>query len=466
MGLSSSRNPSKPQGAIAIVDYIRKRLLVLFILLFLVVVGVGLTGQVVASVAVNAKTLDRNLEPVIIYGADVGSLVGTPVEHLFVYTYTGADWGGQIPIQVDEVTATGSYTTTEDGLLSDNDEIVFMAMDLGDQAPDPASLETTLPISATWFEVEVTDPTDPAKKGWAYLVRSSILTSSVSTDYVDYMAATQRITTSHYELGFANTHGGLDYLALSGSGVDILDRTKLRVVFDTPLGSFTLTEDNLGAPPGSEPVLVKDGPVRLILQRAVSASSVMGQASLSTTYLAYASLFQATASLSFTTTSFVTVSGMRMSVDLDSTAVTSPTTFYNANTPGGVTIDGSPDAVAETPLSCWGQVSHTSGRLIQVADPTPAGGTQKNFYRDDSNPETPDTGQPGSYGDSGILIEGNLNQMFTTESSLFVLPPPDDGPDNVGATYEEYFFNPLTVAASPKSDLLTIFLPIILKNSD
>ncbi len=448
------------------VDDIRKRLLVLFILLFLIVVGVGLTGQVVASMAANAKTLDRNLEPVAIYGADVGSLGGTSIEHLFVYTYTGADWGGQIPIQVDEVTATGSYTTTEDGLLDANDEIVFMAMDLGDQAPDTASLLTTLPISATWFEIEVTDPTDPSKKGWAYLVRSSILTSSVSTDYVDYMTATQRITTSHYELGFATTHSGLDYLALSGSSVDVLDRTKLRVVLDTPLGSVTLTEDDLGAPPGSEPVLVKDGPVRLILQRAVSVSSTVGQASLSTTYLAHDSLLQATASLGYTPVSFVTLSSVRMSVDLDSTAVVSPTTFYNANTSGGVTIDGSPDAVAETPLSYWGQVSHTSGRLVQVTDPTPAGGTQKNFYRDNSSPETPDTGQPGSYGDSGILIEGSLSQMFTTESWLFVLPPPDGGPDNAGATYEEYFFNPLTVTASSKQDRLKVFLPIILKNSD
>jgi hypothetical protein len=446
------------------VDDIRKRLLVLFILLFLIVVGVGLTGQVVASMAANAKTLDRNLEPVSICGADVGSLVGTSIEHLFVYTYTGADWGGQIPIQVDEVTATDSYTTTEDGLLDANDEIVFMAMDLGDQAPDMASLSTTLPISATWFEIEVTDPTDPAKKGWAYLVRSSVLTSSMSTDYVDYMTATQRITTSHYELGLATTHSGLDYLALSGSSVDVLDRTKLRVALDTPLGPVTLTEDDPTEVPPV--VLVKDGPVRLILERGVSISSVVGQASLSTTYLAYASLLQATASLSYTPISLVTLSSVRTSVDLDSAAVVSPTTFYNANTSGGVTIDGSPDAVAETPLSYWGQVSHTSGRLIQVADPTPAGGTQKNFYRDDSSPETPDTGQPGSYGDSGILIEGSLNQMFTTESSLFVLPPPDSGPDNVGTTYEEYFFNPLTVVASLKQDRLKVFLPIILKNSD
>ncbi len=436
-------------------DYIHKRFLVLLILLVLIVISIESIGQAIAAVS-EPKTLDRNLEPVVVKGADVASLIGTPVQHLFVYTYTGVAWGGQIPFQVDEVTASGSYTTVEDGLLDANDEIVFMAMDLGDRAPSTEPLMATLPISATWYEIEVSDPTDPAKKGWAYLVRSSDLSATFTDDYVDYTTATQHVTTSQYELGFSTTHFGLNYLALNGSGVDILDRSKLRINLIAPIiGPITVTEDDLGAPPALVPV--KDGPVRLILYQTVSSDNI--DASLRTTTLAYASLLQTTFGVDMDIPDFIDISDIRTSVDFDSGV--SPATFYNANTPAGVTIDGNPDVVAQTPVSKWSQVSHTSGRFIQVTDPTPAGGIQTNFYRDNSTPESASTGQPGSYGETGFLFEGTVNQIFTLKSSMFFLPTGD----NVGATYETYFSNPLTVVTTNLQPLLSITKTVLLTNN-
>ena len=85
-----------------------KQLSALSVFLILISVGLALTGQIVASSPVEVETLDRELEPVIIKGSDVIFLNGAPVEHLFVYTYTGTGFGGQIPIQVDEVTASGN----------------------------------------------------------------------------------------------------------------------------------------------------------------------------------------------------------------------------------------------------------------------------------------------------------------------------------------------------------------------
>ncbi len=436
--------------------YIRKRLFVLLILLGLIIVSVGLTSRALAGPVTEAKTLNRDLEPVVIKGADIASLIGTPVQHLFIYTYTGTDWGGQIPFQVDEVTASGSYTTTEDGLLDANDEIVFMAKDLGDRAPDTASLIMTLPISATWYEIEVSDPTDPTRRGWAYLVRSSELSATFSDDYVGYIVVTQHIIASQYELGFATTHFGPNYLALNGSGVDILDRSKLRIDLNAPIiGPITVTEDDLGAPPAPAPV--KDGPVRLILYQTVSSDNI--DASLRTTTLAYASLLQTIVGVTMDIPPYIDISSIRTSVDFDSGV--SPATFYNANTPGGVIIDGNPDGIAGTPASKWNQVSHSSGRLIQVTDPTPVGGIQTNFYRDNSTPESNDTGQPGSYGETGFSFEGNVNQEFILESWFFVL----SGQDNVGPTYEKYFFNPLTIVSRSSLGSPEVFLPIILKGS-
>jgi hypothetical protein len=445
------------KGVIIMAEYIRKPLLVLFVTLALIVVSVVLTGQAIADAttqASQAKTLDRDLEPVILKGSQVAALIDTPVEDLFVYTFSGNSLSGQIPVQVDERTAGGSYETVGDGQLDPEDEIVFMAADLGDKPANMTELNT-LPISATWYEIEVTNPLSATQKGWAYLVGSDTLTH-ISKDYVDYNDSSKRIIANPYTLDFATTHIGFEDLTLNGNGIDILDRTKLRVT--SALG--TLTEVDLGPP--DEHVLIKDGPVRVILRRRVNA---LGLASLTNTCLAYASLVHSFGDVE----SSLTISKARTSVDLSSAA--SGATFYNANTPGGVSIDGSPDAVTATPFSNWAQVSHPTGRLIQVSDPTPAGGTQKNYYCDDNSAGstecdgTPRTGANGSYGDAGILIEGNVNQSFTIQSWLFVLPPADGGQDNVGATYKDYFFHPLGVAPYLRGVRSTLFLPIILKNS-
>lgn len=436
---------------------IYKSLLVLLLLLICLVVGIGLTDQAIANGDPEPKTLDRDLEPVIVRGANVASLSGTPVNQLFLYTYSGATLAGQIPMQVDEVTPGGDYVAAEDGLLDANDEIVFMALDLGDEAPATASLTTTLPISAAWYEIEVTDPLNPTKKGWAYLVRSNSLGPSFGGNYANYSAGPPRISASQYDVGFATTHIGLQELRLNG-GVDILDRTKLRITASSSLLP-PLTEDDLGNP---STTLIKDGPVRVVLKQVVQQSFAGGlaQGSVSTIYHAYAALLQGTATISFTL-SGVTLSSVRSSLDLQSVVVTSPpTVLHNANTPGGVIVDGTMDVIAAIPISNWTQISHTSGRLIQVTNPAPAGGVPKNYYSDNSAAETNDPGESGSYGDSGFSFTGNINKMFTIPSAFFILPA---GSGNTGDLYEDYFFNPLRVWASFQGVSTATFLPIIIK---
>ncbi len=440
-----------------------QRMHTLIVLQALIIIVVALTGQAFANGGTEPKTLDRDLEPVVIKGANVATLIGAPVEHLFVYTYTGSGWGGQIPVQADEVTASGNYTVTEDGLLDANDEIALMVKDLGDRAPDNDPLTATLTISDTWYEIEVIDPLSPTKKGWAYLVRSNTLSPSFSDDYVEYVTATERITTSQYELGFATTgvaipFFGIHYLALNGSGVDILDRSKLRVegsalVFGI-LVPFAVTEEDLETP---ETVLIKDGSIRALICQTANAN-IAGQQE--TIYKAYGQAVQGTTNVNFDVFG-VTVSDVRTSMDIVSTAP--PVTFYNVNT-AGVPVDGSPDSVADIPFSTWTQISHSSGRFIQTGNPAPAGGTAKSFYRDNSSPESNDTGEAGSYGDSGFLVEGSLNSVFSIESSLFVLPPSGGGTDNVGASYAEFFSNPLIIVSRLIGGQ-SVYLPIIKKNN-
>lgn len=428
-----------------------------FLLTLFVLSGLILISQTVAGAVSVPKTLDRDLEPVVIKGSNVGRFAGVPVQQLFVYTYTGSSWGEQIPVQIDEVTAAGSYTLIEDNVLDANDEIVFMALDLGARAPSTAPLTMTLPISDTWYEIEVSDPTAPTKKGWAYLVRSTVLAPTFSDDYVDYHNSNQRVMANHYELGMATTGAdpffGVDYLALNGSGVDILDRTKLRVnaTFFVPV---TVTEEGLTNP---QTTLLKDGPVRVLLRQTGNASIAGLQEAI---FKAYASLLQGVIHINFNS-SGITISSARTSVDFSS--LISPATLHNANTaPSGILINGNPDSVPALPLSHWSQINHSTGRLIFVGDPTPAGGTQrKNFYKDDSSLDNTDTGDQKSYGDFGFLIEGNVNKKFSIQNFFFILPPASNLND-VGAVYSGYFFNPLNTVTRP-IPTPPVFLPIVIK---
>ena len=458
------------------VAHFRKHLLAIFLALALIGVSVMLLGHAVADVsaqASEAKSLTRDLEPVVVYGSQVSGLIGAPVDDLFVYTFNGEVLSGQIPVQIDEVTADGNYTATEDGLLDANDQIVFMAIDLEDRPADPTILTGTLAISATWYEIEVSDPLSPNQRGWAYLVRSSTLTPEFSEDYVNVTSGdpSWTIDADGYAIHLSAALPAIDYLAMNGSGVDILDRSKIRVVLDFLGSPVYMTEADLTNP---DTVLVKDGPVRGILRQAVSVSPGVpsSEAGLATTNLAYASLMDTTTQISFTLPDLVDLTSIRMSVDFNSAASASGATFYNANTPpGGEPVDGNPDPVARTPLSNWAQVSHTTGRFIHVFDTAPAGGTQSNYYCDDDSAgtlecdATPETGDGVAYGDVGISIEGNIRQSFTAESSLFILPPAAGGEDNVGASYSDYHHNPLSVRTRLQAREELIFLPIVLKNS-
>jgi hypothetical protein len=382
----------------------------------LALTGLALAGRAAAP-ADTPRSIARDLEPVVVRGADVPLLLGAPRESLFVYAYRGGGWE-QVPFQVDRVVA-GIYTSTVGGLLGPEDEVVFMALDLGDlpAAPDIAS---ALPIGAAWYQVEVTDSLSPTAKGWATIVRSSSLTRTFTQTYASFDPATARISTAHYAMGFAATHFGFDYLALNGSGVDIVDRSKMRIAL---IIGGPLTEESIGPVPIS---VTRNGPVRVIIGGGAS--------------IGYRSLLAVAGSYPNPLPQLTT--GARLSMDFAATAVTS--TFYNANTPAGVPVDGGPDVVAVAPLSPWWQVAGDTGTLVQVTDASGTGGTQINYYKDDASLDPNDTGDGRSYGDTGIEITP-LGATVVYRSAMFVLPP--DMP-NVGAAYAAYATNPLLVTAT------------------
>jgi pimeloyl-ACP methyl ester carboxylesterase len=375
-------------------------------------------------------SLERELEPVVLTGDQLPLLQGTPTDELFVYAY-GDDGFEQIPFQVDEV-ATDTYQATLGNPLDGDDEVAFMASDLGGRPMEDDQITTTHPISSTWYRVEVTDPLSPTAKGWAYVVRSSGLTQAFTRTYASFDAGTNRITTGEYDLGFLAGHPGFDYLSMHG-GDDVLDRTKLRM---EPIIGAPLTEEDRTSGP---PVPIKDGPVRVIVQNR----GTIGYGSIIQTWLR-ADLFG--------------VVSARLSTDFNEKIAGA--TFYNGTVPAGVTVDGSPDpAVEETPLSPWWQVSHASGSVVQVADTSGVGGTQSNYYLDDATIDADDTGDQRSYGDSGLKVE-SPTRYVDYRAAFYVLP---ESLPNVGQLYAAQAANPLQVTTTVSAPYQT-YLPLVLRH--
>jgi len=326
------------------------------------------------------QTLDKDLEPVVVTGQQLPSFGGVSLNRLFLYAFDGVAWH-QIPWQFDEV-AGSEIVAHENGLLDTDDQLVFMAADAGDQAPEESWIADADSRTYPRYEITVTDPLAPSKQGWVYLYRSGTL------DYDDEVQPL--VTAEEYLLGLMENHPGTDLLKLHGSDEDILDRTKIRAEVQF---AGTKTENDLEIDLRSYP----------------------------------------------------TVTSGRFSMDLSPQA--SGSTYYDGNTPGGVTVDGSPDSVTASPAANWGQVSGETGTVVQVSDYTEAGGTPSTYYKDNDSTDPNDTGDKLSYGDAGVKIQ-SPNRHFTVRSWTYVLPPSQP---NVGATYQTYAMHPLEAEAREQS---------------
>ena len=103
---------------------ILRRWIPLWVLVGMTLVGLALVGRASAD-GVTPRSIDRNLEPVVVTGGNLPLLQGAPVDSLFAYAHRDGTYQ-QIPFQVDHVTLAGVYTTTLGGSLGPADEIVFM----------------------------------------------------------------------------------------------------------------------------------------------------------------------------------------------------------------------------------------------------------------------------------------------------------------------------------------------------
>jgi hypothetical protein len=413
--------------------------------LFLLILAVaGLTD--VQAVTAVATLNQRPHDPVIVSGVDLPAFDQVPINELRLYTYNGTDWQ-PIPMQIDErvvVSNTAVYTTFEDGLLDANDELVFMGHDTGIMASAINWVNNADARANPRYALAATDPLQPGEVGYAYLYHANTLTESVTT-YVAWDHSAQTLTGLSYTLGFdPNNFVGVADLHINGNPADILDRQKIRVVIDPPIfPPVTLTEEDipdlLGTPVTATLPIV--GPVR-----AIGGDGNNRFAFYSRRSDLHASFDLDSIPLPIPGTTF---EELRTSFDLNDPATTgmAPALYYDSNTPAGIAIDGNMDAVANTPLFDWYEISGLAGGFVTIANASAEAGTFTNYYVDDSSANPNDTGDGFSFADAGVHI-ANPGGIFTVAQALYITSP---GVGSQGSMVKDWVDNPLQVAATAQS---------------
>jgi len=176
-----------------------------------------------------AKTLTRWHDPVVVSTAELRSLPNHSTARFRLYRVEREQLV-PIPLQFDarddhgDVDVDGAAEFTFD----DNDELVFMAKDTGDQRlgePWPSDSDAVL-------EIAVIDPLH-GERGWAYLVHfSGKPPPSAAEQYVRFDRAANRARSSYYEVAYARARNFYTALRVTheGGGTDtnLLRQTRMR----------------------------------------------------------------------------------------------------------------------------------------------------------------------------------------------------------------------------------------------
>lgn len=408
---------------------------------------------------VSAQTLnaDRAFEPVFVPPFQLAEFSNdaAPVTELFLYAYRAGVWQ-QVPFQIDErgleITVDGDtslnsyFPNAKDGRLDDSDEIVFMAHDAGERAPANDWVADASARSFARYEIKVTDPITQ-RLGYVYLHRSSTLRSDPSLPtYVKYSAgpaanpAADTVRGASYAQG--HTANGIpDYLTVSpglgGTGVDFLDRLKLRIRAQVPVfGDQIINEnDNLVAVAGG--IRTAQGRVRVIRQLRERLQIFLFGTPIPVDTLAISLFFypysaQLAGEISLTSTLGTRL--LRASFDFDPNV--SNQAWHNQNA-GPRIITGASGALTEAeakvevlPKRNWFSMGSIHGTLVGIFEMEPLANTAQKFYFYDNQSVTagdgtPDTGDKRSYGDTGFMITSAsaIVAQFQLGMSAFYLKP-------------------------------------------
>ncbi len=418
---------------------------------------IGLTAWVCAAMLtthVGFAAVNRPFEPIVIKSSMfMPDFEGASCNQIKVYRYhaTSTLWT-LVSSQIDEKQNNSYFAGENNGLennlsLSDDvrnnedDELVFLAADAGDQAPEEAWIGDESTRQYPRFEIILTD-TLTGEKSYMYIFRTDVGSDDPGLkDYIAYLPdPIDGILTDVY--GYAhNIHGLFSDLSIQpfvgGNGLDIVDRMKVRLkgsgsYSGIPLGTQRLTEDNLIKGSGPRAWAI-DGRVRVI--RKWNVKFYLNPFTIdikNEVFFKFYPHFCDYADLKIKTPDGLSVSYARFSFDLDPDA-NGMQLFTNFNQTGVLTnhtmTDGEPDRTITTPGWNWWMHTGAPGSMLFVGYLPQLGTSQYLYYQDNvtgtNDPDTKfsDTGYDGSWGDTGVKYNGSIAGDIAFSGKLFMLGP-------------------------------------------
>jgi len=427
---------------------------------------------------VTQSTVQRPYDPIILRASHFPEFVGQPISslHIWVYHDSTGTWG-PIPFQIDPIDTNWSYFGQKTGLLTERDEVLFMAKDLGDRVPDGYWPADDSSKAFPRYEIFVHDTLRPSQSGWAYFFESASLDSISPVDYVDYDSVNDKILSGNYRLGFSDANGLPNGIIIPQATLhpdtSFFERFKFRFKVEAKIkkwwGSITktivLSEMDLERVPNDKFV---DGPVRVIYPLSVkiyintgfSVIPPLGPYALPMTF--YKNSLQLDAKdldISLTDLPYGIDAKLKLiRFSLDFSQYATGMNYYSKYN-SAVPIDGQPDAFNYTldpgELNYF-MVRGDQGTLVTVELVPPIGQSQKPYYWDKNNPlnttgdGTSDTGDKRSYGDSGFMITGeNITGKMNFVNYTYFFPP--NQPVELGDSLVANMKDPLAVQITPQT---------------
>ncbi len=376
----------------------------------------------------------RQMEPIVVPSDSTPELIGTAVNQIFAFSYSEASQSWQaIPFQIDEKgieTAVNFYDSTRidtffnyfgelNGLLDSQEELLFLAQDAGDKAPENQWITDTDSKNYPRIEIKVLDPLNPDEPGYFYLYQSTTLKSSPQ-DYVQLTPATTDTTGDDFiqAVSYSEGHDQNGFtkdwtipLDQQGNGQDFMDFLKMRLKVDF---GFLIGLSEVQSLQYRK-LAYADGPIRVVRRlsfflRFSLFPQPIGVADFTTYYYPYHTQVEGP---SRRLSASWGVAYLRQSVDLNENAIGMQ--FYNPLN-SRILIDGKPDTTVvktllDSPAMNWHLITGTPGSVVFTYTVPAIGERRELYYFDnDSAPsgdgfET-DSGDEKSYGDIGISIFG------------------------------------------------------------
>ncbi len=365
--------------------------------------------------------LARPYEPVVVKGSEATLFLNAPVQELFVYSLVNGSWK-QIAFQIDEKDD-GTFFGIGNTLLNAQDEICFMAADMGDSAADHQWIADSESMIHQRYQIKAINTSlNPNRTGYAYIYRSSALAIDPEVKgYMSYVpapagAANDTIRAKSYILGH-NSAAIPDYLALrngAAQSVDVLDRWKIRYngkFYGTGAYLYAETEDTALT---DSLLTAKAGRIRAFRRldfKCLLRTFPVSPLRVDNIYYPFHSI------TILTQDSLRLIYGLdtlRQSLDLNSNV--NGWKFYNRYN-SDIVINGVNDAVNKTystSLLNWQLIQGSFGSLMIMIDSLSSAATQEIYFKDNSTVDITDTGDGASYGDSGILLDDEMNKLTGT----------------------------------------------------